>query len=229
MNILLSFLPIIIILAVVIFVIFLTKTSLPKSIIQNHWVISGYIAILFISFGLTSFHPSSTIGKNVKVQDLEKENTNLYNAVMEGKAKGLINQYPNKKWSFSSYQGTQLNIELGKVEAYGARVVVKRKKINDHKIEVINFKSRASANGRELVAKPLGIKLLGNTLIIQKPKRLVLNYFEFKNVFSITQFTREQGIMGSSDFYEGSSLLYIKVPANVEVNDQSNIGIEYSK
>lgn len=222
MTTLLAFIPIIIIIAIIMFAIF--RIPFLKTILLNYWLFTGYIAILLICWGLTSIHTREEVVNNdVKTNVLEKENNNLHNAAITGNLDKIGAKAPNKKWSFPQFQGQQLIIEL----VGEAQVVVERKKTKDAKIEVVDYKSRGSANGRELVANPYGIQLAGDTLIINQPQKLNFQYSEFKNAFPVTQFTKEQGIGGGSDLYIGPSLLYIKVPQNVEVVDKSNIGIEY--
>lgn len=203
------------------------KVHTVRSVLLNHWLLSGYVAILFISWGVISIHSvGEAVNKRVEINNIETEDTTLYKEMVAGKLNQAMDKRPYKKWFFPRLQGNQLYIKTEEIETV-PKVVVERKKVNDGKIEVVNFKAMATINGRELVANPIGIRLVGNMMILQNPKKRVLHYSEFKNPFAVMQFTGKSGIE-DSNFFEGQNLLYLKIPPNVDIAENPNLEIKYT-
>jgi len=196
------------------------------------WFLGGYIALLVFCMVLVTALPNRDMvqRKMVKEGDLEKESTALYNSALEGKIDKTGKKYLTKRWSFE-YQDRKLNIAVENHESFNTGIVVERKNTNDNKIEAVYYKSRSSINGIEVTGriKPIDIKLARNTLTITKQSMVKIQFSQFENVFSINQFTGGKMFYHESNFYEGQSILYLRIPKKLELNNQSEMNLELVK
>lgn len=194
------------------------------------WVFSGYVAILLICVGIDALLPSNEIPdrKIVNNQDLEKERLDLVDFAAKGRIDQVDSKYIDKKWNLD-YPDHQLDIAVKNDEFFSEQIVVERKKTNDNKIEAIYYKSRSSMNDMditELINTP-SLELGGNRLTLIKPEKVMLKFTQFQNAFTVTQFTGEIGINHSTSFFEGQSMLYLKIPKDLELADKSNLNINF--
>lgn len=76
--------------------------------------------------------------------------------------------------------------------------------------------------------KPLEIKWSQDTLTIMKPEFIDLNFAMFKKEFPITQFVEEDGLdPHSSGGFMRHPILYLKVPKDLEIVDQTNGYVDF--
>lgn len=196
------------------------------------WVLGGYIGVLLICAGLVKVLPTNVIPdmKMVHSQGLEKENTNLYNAVTEGRIDKVDSKYISKKWNYD-YHDHQLIVTLKNKKFLSTQVIVERKKMNDDKIEAILFKTRSSINDMDItnLKSSPRLELLGNRLIVSNPKKDKIEFTQFENAFSVNQFTGGELFSHNTSFSEGQSILYLRIPIDLEVIDKSNLNVEFVK
>jgi hypothetical protein len=230
-------LPIFIILIIIIFIILIMtkvlKTNVNKRgkyIYSNRvrWVLGGYIGILLISAGLITFLPTDEMSKMkiAPTSDLEKENTDLYNAAINGKIDNIDPKYIDKKWSLN-YDDPQLEVVVD--ENLNIQIIVERKIKNDDKIEAVMYKTRSNMNDRDITSLTNlpSVKLGRNQLMIIKPNLAKIEISEFKNVFSIRQFSGEKIFSHHTGFFEGQSILYLQIPKDLELVDKTNLYIQF--
>jgi hypothetical protein len=197
-----------------------------------HWILGGYVTILLICFILDTLNPSKEMAdlKRLHGKDLMKENTQLYNAAVEGKIDKVGDKYIDKKWNFN-FNGEKLNLVAENGGSFDTQIVVERKKTNDGKIDAAYYKARSSINDMEItnMTYPIGVKLMGDTLMLANQKEVKIKFSQFENVFSIKQFSGENWFSHHSDFTEGQSVLYLRIPKNLELINQSEINLEILK
>ncbi|WHY78219.1 hypothetical protein QNH20_03360 [Neobacillus sp. WH10] len=194
------------------------------------WIFSGYVAVLLICVVLDTVHPVKIVDewKKVDTKVLEKESTVLYDTALAGKIANEGGEFLRKKWNFD-YNGQQLNIAAIQDEYLNTSVVVERKNHNDGKIEAAYYQTRSSVNGMDIteLANPPGLELAEDGLLLRNPKKSKIKFSEFTNVFSVKQFTEEDFFGHDSHFSEGQSILYLRIPKDLELIDKTNINLNY--
>ncbi|NHC40389.1 hypothetical protein G6549_10435 [Bacillus sp. MM2020_1] len=237
-----AFIPILIILFIVIiisaFVVKILKRSVNKKgkyLYSNRvrWIFGGYISLLLICGIVVAVTPdkSTTDLETVNIKELEKENIALINAAEAGKIDTIGSKYINKKWQLD-YPEQKLNVVVENGEFLSTQIFVERKNTNDHKIEAVAYKTRSSVNDMDItkLTNPLRLKLVGKTLSLMNPTKVKLEFSMFNNVFAVNQFTGEDSLFEHhSSFSDGQSILYMRIPKDLELIDKSNIYIQFVK
>ncbi|MFF2446972.1 hypothetical protein ACFVSW_07695 [Neobacillus sp. NPDC058068] len=196
-----------------------------------YWIFSSYVVILLAGMVFASVHPSIIIDgwKKASGEDFDREGLELYDAAVEGKIDQVDSKFLRKKWDFN-LQDKKLNLVVQNDEYLNTSIIVERKNTNDGKLDAVFYQTGSSVNGMDIseLANPPGLKLAGDQLIIMKPKEGKFEYSEFANVFSISQFTGEASLFEHhSDFTGGQSILYLRIPKDLELHDQSNQDIQF--
>jgi len=193
------------------------------------WIFSGYVAVLLICVVLDTVHPGNIVDgwKKVDTKGLEKESIDLYDAALEGEIAN-IGSILRKEWSFD-YHGQQLDVVVTQDEYLNASVIVERKHNNDDKIEAAFYQTRQSVNGMDIteLAKPPHLEIAEDGLLLSNPKKNKIKYSEFTNVFSVKQFTGEDFFRHDSNFSGGQSILYLRIPKDLELIDKTGINLNY--
>lgn len=227
-------LPFLIILIIIYaFVRVMNSGRMKKRILGSRlrWMLGGYIAILLICTGVSPLLPDD---KEVKYKiindsrDLDKESTKLYEDAIEGNIDRIDNKFINKKWNLD-YEEQELTIATENDELISTAIIVERKTTNDGKIEAIHYKTRSTVNNMEIteLENPLRIELNENTLSIKNPEKVVLKFSQFQQAFTVNQFTGEKPFSRATHFYGGTSILYLKIPKDLKLIDQSNINYQF--
>ncbi|HEY2420123.1 MAG TPA: hypothetical protein VGI04_01825 [Neobacillus sp.] len=190
----------------------------------------GYLAILLLCVVLDMVLPAKGMPdwKVVRTIELEKESEDLYYAALEGRIDKVDHKFIVKKWSFD-YHNQQLNIEVPNNEALNIQVMIEKKKTNDDKIEAVFYRTRSSMNDKDIsgIAKPISLELNKDLLTLLPPQRGAVKFTEFTNAFPVKQFTGEKKFFDSTNFFDGQSILYLRIPKDLQLVDQSNLNIEF--
>jgi hypothetical protein len=193
-------------------------------------IFAGYLAILLICVVLDSVLPAKGMleWKVVRTGDLEKENANLYDAALKGRIDKVDPKLKVKNWNFD-FHDQKLTAVVQNNEVLYNQVVIERKKTNDDKIEAVYYKTRSSMNNMDItqLVNPIALKLAGDQLTLIPPQRSKTKFSEFANVFSINQFTGEKTFSHSSNFVEGQSILYLRIPKDLQLVANDNLNIEF--
>ncbi|WHY86908.1 hypothetical protein QNH39_03265 [Neobacillus novalis] len=195
------------------------------------WIFSGYVAILLICVVLAAIQPAKIVEGREKVDsgELESESLNLYEAVKEGKINQVDKKLIRKQWQFT-VTGKKLSIAFDNDEYQNISIIVERKQTNDGTLEAVFYKTSSSVNGMEIseLANPPGLTLTGDSLTIKNPKASKLAFTEFSSPFSVSQFTGEASLFDhDTDITHGQSILYLRIPKDLELLDQSNQDIQF--
>lgn len=210
----------------------LSKSSSKKNFFFGNrirWILVGYISILIICTGLSPLLPKGEITyKEVDVNQLERDSRELYEAAIQGNIENVDSEYILKTWNLD-YSEKQLNIVVTNEEFLNAVIIVERKNDNDGKIEAAFYKTGSSINDMAIseLDKPLRIEMRNNTWKLQNPEKLNLEFSQFQHAFPIKQFTGKGNFIDSNNFYEGPSILYLKIPKDLELNATSEIDLQY--
>lgn len=231
MTFLLPFL--IIIMIIYAFVRVMNSGRMKKNLLGSRlrWMLGGYVAVLLICTGVSPLLPDNR-EVNYKIisdgQDLEKESIGLYDAAIEGKIEKIDKKFINKVWSFG-YEGQDLMISTENDELISTAIIVERKTTNDGKIEAVHYKTRSGVNNIEItdLEKPLRIELNESALTIMNPEKVQLKFSQFQQAFTVNQFTGEKPFSRATHFYGGTSILYLKIPKDLELVDKSGINYQF--
>lgn len=236
MGMLTTLIAAIIIICIVVFSIKTMKRTINQKgkISYSHrvlWIFSGYVAVLLICVVLAAVHPAKIVEGQKKVDsgESERESLNLYEAVKEGKINQVDKKLIRKQWQFT-VTGEPLTIAFDNDEYQNISIVVERKQTNDGTLEVVFYKTSSSVNGMEIaeLANPPGLTLTGDSLTIKNSKASNLAFTQFSSPFSVSQFTGEASLFDhDTDITHGQSILYLRIPKDLELHDQSNQDIQF--
>lgn len=227
-------LPFLIILLIIYaFVRVMNSGRMKKTLLGSRlrWMLGGYVAILLICTGVSPLLPDNR-EVNYKIisdgQDLKKESVGLYDAAIEGNIEKIDKKFINKEWNFG-YAEQELTIATENGEFINTAVIVERKATNDGKIEATHYKTRSGVNNIEItdLEKPLRIELNGSALTIMNPEKVKLKFTQFQQAFTVNQFTGEKPFSTATHFYGGTSILYLKIPKDLELVDKSGINYQF--
>jgi hypothetical protein len=194
-------------------------------------IFGGYLAILLICLGLDTVLPVNEVSEweIVNQKELEKESLDLYEAAIEGRIDTVDRSFISKEWNLD-YPNSLLNVVIANDEFINSQIVVERKETNDSKIEAVFYRTRSSMNEMDIteMVKPLQLEMAGDTLKLLNPEKAKIEFYQFENVFSTNQFTGGDSLFEHhTNFFEGQSILYLRIPKDLELTAQSNLLIQY--
>ena len=236
------FAPILIILFIVIIISFFIAKSMKGSVNKKgkylygnrvRWIFGVYISLLLICGIVVTVTPDKGTSdlKTANIKELEKERIALINAATAGNIETIDSNYIDKKWDLD-YPDQKLNVAVENGEFLSTQIFVERKNTNDDKIEAVSYKTRSSVNEMDItkLTNPLRLKLAGKTLSLMNPKKAKLEFSMFNNVFAVNQFTGEDSLFAhQSSFFDGESILYMRIPKDLELINKSDLNIQFVK
>ncbi|WHY01296.1 hypothetical protein [Neobacillus sp. DY30] len=231
----LSFVPIVIVVIMVIAItsllINLTKRSSKVFFSGNRirWMFVGYLSILLICTGLSPLLPKGEITyQKIDANQLEKDSEELYEAAISGNIENVHSKYIVKNRKFD-YTEKQLDIAVVNEDFLSASIIVERKTTNDQKIEALHYQTGSGLNEMSIsdLMQPLGINIDKNTLILENPPKIKLEFSQFQQAFPINQFTGKGDFSDTNNFIDGTSILYLKIPKDLELTTTNEIALEY--
>lgn len=220
----------IILLLVVLLVVRRSSFSLRNNI--QFWLIAGYIVLLFASPALIKLLPVGNLAdgkmKTVSEKDMFRamiSERDLYELAMEGRPEQVEGAFVLEQWEFS-FNGSQINV-AERYEYEGGTVIAERKDQADDKIEVINYATKTIVEQFDFSdeMQPHKVNLDGDILKVAAPERHDVNLAMFSGEFVVSQILGESAATEQPINMCGSQLLYIRIPADVEV--ESEIPIEF--
>jgi heme/copper-type cytochrome/quinol oxidase subunit 2 len=235
-----SILPILIILFIVVIISSFTAKSMKRKVpnmgksFSSNWVrriFTGYISLLVICTIVVPFIIGKDINdfKKAPIVKVEKEGNALLDAAAKGKFATIESNLIEKKWNLA-YHESKLNLTTETDQYFGAQIFVERKNTNDDKIEAVAYRTSSSMNDMDIskLINPIRLKVAGNLLTVQNPKQAKLKFSMFNNVFAVTQFTGEaSSFQHNSSFYDGQSILYLRIPKDLELIIKSDLNIQF--
>lgn len=194
-------------------------------------VLGIYGALLLVAVGVFYLLPIEESLNNVvenqkELAQAERAGYLLMNAASEGKQIEKVNidgVLIKKQWDFP-YEGKQLDITQVGQQYSSPFILVERKEGDDGQIEVIHYYTRTIIENIEFTDErgPFTIQLEKDQLMISNPNMIDINVGQFAKEFTISQFTSQNGMDLFSDVnqIDGTNVLYIRVPKNVEVEGE---------
>lgn len=193
------------------------------------WTFIGYVAILILSVAFNElFLTDKTTGETISVKERDLIGQKLVTKAINGNLSKEESQYIAKKWSFP-YKGKKLYIKSTDEEYHQGLIIVEKKTVNDGKIDAFFYQTPTGMGKVNLTEKikPVSMKLSGNRLSLTEPNNIKFSLSKSKSEFTITQFTGEDWTNQSPSSYLGERLLYIRIPSDLELVDESNLYLQY--
>lgn len=226
--------PIISILAVISLLILLTRRSgssrkffYGKRIKK---ILLGYIALLFVSFGLYYLIPkANSHGQHIDLDHIPV----LYDYVYGDKELSDLDEYINNKWEFE-YPDEQLHIDVQGSIYSDVLIRIERKAENDGMIEVYDYRTPTIVDESIDVTKELSerkVNLANKTLSIHLPDYTEIQLTMYKTEFPIAQFSKKDWRMktGGGSVMISQQLLNIRIPKDLQVSGEDYLDIHYAE
>ncbi|HHY73223.1 MAG TPA: hypothetical protein GX497_08350 [Bacillus bacterium] len=220
-----------------------TKAASTKMIVFRgkiiDFVLIVYIAILLIATVITFGFTIKPESKVERVSDkeiakaVEAEN-NFYHYVEAGMLANADGVFVNKEWQFP-YEDRRLIITSTAIDGSQAWVVVERKKEikGDNQIDIIQYMTKSIIDDYDYSHLLEAPKITVNKQEVQiiPTKRTELKLAKFTKEFTISQFTDDQfvneRIFGDVNHVRGQNVLYLRVPASLEVVEGNGAYLQF--
>ncbi|WP_430788991.1 hypothetical protein VBD025_02500 [Virgibacillus flavescens] len=229
MSTLFSFVPIILLILIVGFVVMINKvvTMKKKKYISGQkirWVLGIYITVLLISTALYYLIPTnSDSSEDVVDRSFPYLSEKIYN----GSTDKLDEKFITKQWNLE-YDESTLRINGGGSDQ-GGSVFVKEKSEDDNQIDVFLYQTPSYVEGMEITDKinPPYVNLSSGNLTISNTKETNLEYTTFRSEFTISQFTGGDSMNLDNSYTRGERILIIKIPKGLKLQEENGIRFEY--
>ena len=222
--------PLIIILfLLLILVILLVKRS--SFFLRHHiqfWLTAGYILLLLVSPVLLKMLPVENMAdkkmKTVSEKDLVNQgDIFLFERALEGRPEQAEGAFVLEQWEFP-FNDSLINVEFPENEV--ETIIAERKDSADGKIEAVSYATKTIVERIDFSDRmmPHRVTLRGNVLKVDAPKHLKLELGMFSREFAVSQILGESAMSEhASGTTPGSLLLYLRIPADVEVQSKKPI------
>lgn len=218
---------------IIIVYIVIKKLNIPFS--YTRLVLSIYLTFLLISVSI--FYAIADPSESVPMSDrytteemhLREYNTQtdeFYNALYRGQLDEYEGAIVNKQWTLE-YNQERLLVTIANNRDYKPPIAIKRKDVNDGKIEVASYSSKVPASYQDIVVNPPQVSIMENQLKIipPQPKHVEMVYFDV-DIITSAQFT------GKGMFsYTGSHILprhqvlYLQIPSELIIDTDNSTGL----
>ncbi len=226
-----AIIPILIILVLVVLLVVRRSNSFSLRHNIQFWLIAGYMLLLLASPALIKLLPVENLAdaklKTVSEEDMAKAmegEWDLYELAMEGRPEQVEGAFVLEQWEFP-FDGSLINVAESS-EYEGVSIIAERKDSADSKIEMLNYATKTIVEQFDFTdeMKPHKVALDGNTLKVAGPELKDINLAMFSREFVVSQIlgdsaASEQHSINMHGSY-GSQLLYLRIPADVEVESE---------
>lgn len=155
MNIIFSFIPIILLIMIVGLVVVLIRlnTIKKKTYLSGQkirWIFGVYVTVLLISVGLFYLIPTEAESTIDTKTDLGF--AYLSEKIYNGSVSDLDEKFISKQWDFD-YEGEKLNMEAANNDVNGISIFLERKEDNDNRIDVTFYQTPSYVEGIDVTDK----------------------------------------------------------------------------
>lgn len=194
------------------------------------WLTAGYILLLLVSPAIVGILPEGKFAdakmKTVSKKELFNQE-DLYTLALEARPEQTEGVFVLEQWEFP-YDGSMINVVERPEHEYSAAIIVERNDSADGKIEAVDYATKTIVEMIDFSErmKPHRVALDGNVLKVTAPERLDVELGKFSREFVVSQILGDA--MPESDPFghftiHGSQLLYLRVPAGLEVQSEAAI------
>ncbi|CEG26519.1 hypothetical protein [Bacillus sp. B-jedd] len=187
----------------------------------THWLLLCYIGIL-LAANLASplMKEEKAGGGRVSMRDIERENSDFYQKIYEGKQEQIDEKYLYKKDTIKDLSFDKLNLTT---EAeFGPQIIVERDSSLKNQIEIYSYRNPLFIDGFDFTEKikALGYQIKGNNLEIS-PEEVKVDIGILSNSFTSRQFTGEK--INDHMIQGGDSMIYMKIPDSLSLQTKGQI------
>ncbi|MGM9922789.1 MAG: hypothetical protein ACI35R_00895 [Bacillus sp. (in: firmicutes)] len=230
MNILMAFLPILL-LVVVAFMLrslfrYFRNNKNNFFVRKLNWFFGSYVALLVAAVILSLFIPQTerVVSKADFVEIAKKEVADFEETIFSGNIDKLDKELIKAQASFE-WRGEVLKLQEVNNQYFQIPIVVEKKETGDGYIESYILTSKFYLQNAEISEhiRPFDMELIRDTLHIFSPE------FEFNTIskeFPIRQFTKERLFYDHQDFL-GSMTLYLRIPDGVRIETNDHFDLRY--
>jgi hypothetical protein len=225
MNIIVAFIPIILVIFVLYWVFFIVLRTGKKyvTVKVTHWMVLIYLILLLVSSAVVPF-----ISEDITVKKTIDENESyllmdeMYANIRKGNLDKIDPNYLIKKEQFKISDNKPINIVSN--NEYGPQVYIEKEQRKD--VEVFIYAQELLIEGLDFSEKriPHEIKLKDNNLIIS-PIRQNLKISLASNPFPVRQFTYES--LFKHGFSSSDQIIYIKAPEDTKFTSDEQIILDW--
>jgi hypothetical protein len=196
------------------------------------WLIAAYILLLLASPALIKLLPVENLAdekmKTVSGKDIAEamfSERDLYELAIEGRPEQVKGAFVLEQWEFP-LNSSLINVAEGSEYEGVTTIIAEKKDSADGKIEVINYATKTIIDQFDFSEEmmPHKVAFNGNILKVSGPECQEVGLAMFSREFVVSQ------ILGDSAATEqhytnnfGSQLLYLRIPADVEVQSKTTI------
>lgn len=229
MNILTIFGPLLIMLIITLFIVFIRTNFHKMNLVKVKWIFSGYFFVLLSSVVLFYTLPLERAAYNRSATEEEvQESANdeeFYQAAMQGTIDQVKGVVMKENWGFSA-DISQLHVP----DSNDYILIAKRNNSLNEKIDVKLYTNKITDVINDVVIytnefPSPKVELEGSTLKISRPRQVEMKLAKFSNELTIRQFTGEKMFDDDRDrhFYMGAEVLFIQVPKDVKITGDVTI------
>lgn len=214
---------------------FFTRSfKMYMNVTRTSWLLVVYGGVLVLAMPMSYYihQANAIVHSEVSFDELEREYQEFNQTVNDGNLEQLDSSYIKEEWEFT-YSDKEVIVRLDNDEYFTGRVFISRKDSHDGLIEATLYRSKSFTERGQLLIDfsdqlpHLSLALSGNQLKIIKPPPVTFNFASFKKEFPITQFTGEGWWGDGSSTYWGDSILYLKIPEELQVANPQDLFIRY--
>ncbi|RHW35711.1 hypothetical protein D1B31_18900 [Neobacillus notoginsengisoli] len=189
----------------------------------THWLLIGYIGVLIVATVVSPLIKENKVtGERLSSTEVDRGWEDYYQKLHAGNLKGIHDRHLVKKERFENFTSDTLEFNFG--GDFGPQILVERDRSLVNAIEIYSYREQLVIDGLDFTSKAKGMsyQLNGNKLEVA-PTLVNVELAILNNSFPVRQFTREAG--NNHTIHGGESILYLKVPEQVKVQTEGQIGI----
>ncbi|WP_042348437.1 hypothetical protein [Bacillus massiliigorillae] len=192
------------------------------------WFLSGYLLLLIIATFISIFIPKHELTKHKEAFEskVAKEISQFKNDLLQGNLQQIDSNLIKSSYEFE-WKENVLQIQEIQNQFLEMPIYIEEKERNDHLIEAMMYTSKHYYQDIDITdeIKPIEMELRDNTLFITLV-RSEIKLSKMTAGFPIRQFTGESVFNDHNDSI-GQSVIYIKVPKGVKIENEDNFNITY--
>lgn len=234
MNMMISFLPILLIVIILVIVAtFVNKTNKSTKFFSGKVTkifLGTYFVLLLIATVVTYVAPMNeqTNRSGETTRETEERLTNFYSNMSQGKIDQIEGIKINHEWSLQ-LEGNKLYIKRSDYDPFGTPAIYIEKNATEKEIEVTQYITDHISYGYNYndYIEPPQLIFHNDELTIVKQAPLEIRIAKFHHEFTITQFTGESMFNSHMNHITGENVIYIRLPQGVQVDFDQDMNIQF--
>ncbi|WP_042357230.1 hypothetical protein [Bacillus rubiinfantis] len=191
---------------------------------------SIYTLVLLVCMIISNLVPFNNMTEleESNSKKLERDSTALYEAAVNGTIAEKGKDFLRKNWEFP-FDGKSFKLALAEDSYFNFTIVIERKLSNDGQIDASFYMAGSEVNGLNLTTliQPPLLEVQEQKLLLSNSPENDLKFSQFVNVFPIRQFSGERLFGGDQPTSEGTSILYLTIPKDLDVENPEEVNVQY--